>query len=149
MILVPYQPWHYESLLSDTSLYPVLGRESVEMLAMAYSMRGMSFSVKDNGKIVGAGGILELWPGVGEAWSVFSKRLKCKPFFLHRRASRILADMIKMRQYHRIQAVIDESDYYAVSWARRLGFRWESVMKKFGADGKDYAMYVRLKEKVS
>jgi len=142
MELVNYKPWHYEYLMMITSNGRLLGEDIVKMYALAYSFKGQAYTIKDNGRVVGCAGIVELWPGVGEAWTVLSKDLKGNPFFLHRKTYRIMRNLINKFKYHRLQAIVCPGDSIATKWIERLGFKKESIMKRFGADGSDHAMYV-------
>jgi hypothetical protein len=142
MELVPYEPWHFEYLAMPMPQGKNMGLELVKIYAMAYYVRGRAYTIKDKGKIVGCAGVLDLWPGVGEAWTCLTDDARAKPFFLHRRTYKIIRKLIETGTYHRVQAIVCCEDAKPVQWIERLGFVKESVMKKFGADGSDHAMYV-------
>ena len=142
MELVTYEPWHFEYLAMPMPQGRNLGPEVIRMYALAYSIRGEAHTIKDKGKIVGCAGVLSMWPGVAEAWTIFSKEAKENPFFIHRQTYRILRKIINKNQFRRVQAIVCSADPVSTKWIERLGFVKESVMKKFGADGSDHAMYV-------
>lgn len=142
MKLVKYDPWHFEYLAMPMNFGKNMGMEIVKMYAKAYYLRGYSYSIEDKGKIIGCAGVVDMWPGVAEAWTLLSDEAKTKPFFLHRLTLRIMKNIIQTKKYRRVQAIVCWSDPVSVKWIERLGFIKESIMKQFGADGSDHAMYV-------
>ena len=114
MEFVPYQPWHYEYLTIPTLQGQHMGKELVQMYAAAYAIRGDSFTVKEKGQIIACGGVVSLWPGVGEAWTILSDTIKASPFFLHRKTFKVLLGLIRDRKYHRVQSIIWCCDSVAI-----------------------------------
>jgi hypothetical protein len=142
MNLVPYEPWHFEYLAIDTPQGKHMGLDAIKIYALVYSIRGQAYTIKDRGQIVGCAGVLDLWNGVGEAWTCLTDESRAKPFFLHRRTYKIIREIIKSKVYHRVHAIVCCTEEKPVQWIERLGFVKESVMKNYGADGSDHAMYV-------
>jgi hypothetical protein len=142
MELVEYQPWHYEYLVGTTTQGILMGSEIIQMFGAAYYIKGDTFSAKHNNKLIGCAGIIEMWPGVAEAWAALTDDIRMCPFFLHRKTYRIMKELINRNKYHRLQANISLDNATAIKWIERLGFSYESTMKRFGADGSDHAMYV-------
>jgi hypothetical protein len=141
MELIPYEPWHFEYLAVNTPQGRNMGQDFVQIYAMAYYVKGRAYTIRDKGKIVGCAGVIDLWPGVGEAWSCLTDDARAKPFFLHRKTYRIIRDLIKSGTYHRVQSIVCCTEDKPVKWIERLGFVKESIMEKFGSDGSDHALY--------
>ena len=141
MKLVPYEPWMYELCAFEY----LMDAETIKIFSIAYSLRGTSYGIEHDGCIVGCAGIYELWPGVAEAWTLFSQEAKNHPYFIHKMTKRIVHNAAKEKPYHRIHAVVRKNDPIAIRWAERLGFEYESTMKRYGADMGDFDMMV-LKE---
>lgn len=97
----------------------------------------------DGGKLVGMGGIFDLWDGVGEAWTVLSNKCK-KAFFLHRTAKKTIESLIQKRKYHRVQMNVDVDNESAQRWALKLGFAYEGMMHAFTSEKKDHIRYARV-----
>ena len=144
MKIIPYEPWHYEYLSGRTFTTLRIGAEAAKIYAMAYYLRGAAVSIKKGDKIVGCAGVFELWDGVGEAWSMFTDELRKCPFFLHRKAIKVLDDIITSRKYHRVQSIVLSTDPAARKWIERLGFTMECAMEKFGSDQSEHFMYKRI-----
>jgi len=92
--------------------------------------------------IVGCAGVVEYWSGRGEAWALLAK--DCRKEFVHiHRAVKRFFDICPIT---RIEAIVDLSFPQASRWAEMLGFELEApVMRKYSPDGKDYALYARVK----
>jgi RimJ/RimL family protein N-acetyltransferase len=46
-------------------------------------------------------------------------------------------------ELHRLQFVIDESNFLAIRWAKALGFVEEGLMRQYGPDKSNHFMYAR------
>jgi hypothetical protein len=143
--IVPYEPWHYEYLAGKTFTTLKIGSEAIRLFSLAYDLRGVAVTIQDGNQVIGCAGIMELWPGVGEAWSMFTDEIRGHPFYLHSRTKKIMADMISSRNYHRVQATVLSTDPVAIKWIERLGFQKECNMKQFGSDKSDHFLYVRMR----
>lgn len=104
-----------------------------------------TFTWLADGRIAAAGGIVRLWPGVGEAWSVFAQwaeRYK-RLMLIHTR--RFLDEKMAAYQLHRVQATLrtDLPD----SWLIHLGFEKEGMMRMYCADGCDSAIWSRINQR--
>lgn len=135
-----YEPWHYEYLagLVGSPLDPQVVRFFAEM----YRQRGDAYTIRQDGNLIGCAGVLEMWPGVAEAWTLLTDEAKAAPFWLHTRTKSFLLDIIRDRKYHRVQAIIKKDDPAAIRWIECLGFTWEADLKRFNPDQTDACMYV-------
>ena len=125
---------------------PQNGFTRAGMLAMAKRLEasGPGFTAMDNGTPIGAAGICLYWEGVGEAWTLFSLELKRQPILLTRTVKRVLNDVIKAMDLHRVQIAVRADQEVNKCWARALGFSNPLPLPKYGPDGADYVMYSRL-----
>jgi hypothetical protein len=142
MKLVPYEPWHYEYLAAVSPNARYMGMENIRLYSVAFSYQGWAITIMHEGEVVGAAGVVRLWHGVGEAWTLFTELMHKYPLFIHKNALRLIRETIISDMYHRIQSTVCLRDPRAVRWIERLGFQKESIMQRFGADGSDYGMYV-------
>jgi hypothetical protein len=140
--IIAYEPWHYEYVAGTTPTAVTYGWDTIQLFAVAYSLRGQAYSARENGKIIGCAGFFELWPGVAEAWSMLSPEVK-NPFFLHRTALRMKRQFCTDHNIHRMQAFVLEGGETEERWIRRLGFTdKECVLKEFSPDKGDMGLYV-------
>ena len=95
-------------------------------------------------RLVGAGGALRLWQGVGLAW-VAVEILPPRLAFAAVRACRDGLDEIQAcGQFHRLQADIRRDFLPAHRLAVLLGFSYEGPMNGYSADKSDYDRYARV-----
>jgi hypothetical protein len=108
----------------------------------ALSLMGPCFTGIEGERIVGAAGLILLWPGVAQAWAVFSRSFP--GLSAHRAIVKGFAGLIDSCRLHRIQAQVLASFEAGHEWVKRLGFEYEGPKKKYGPDRQDYVEYVRL-----
>jgi hypothetical protein len=95
---------------------------------------GSLFTFLREGHPVACAGIVTLWPGVGEAWTVISEWARRHPIWLVSVLRHGLRDQIAERSFHRVQMHV-EDDPKLLKWGRVLGFHQESTMKKYTSEG--------------
>lgn len=87
-------------------------------------------------------GVVEFWPGRGEAWAYLAR--DAKPYFLaiHNAAKQYLRNA----PFRRIEAVVDYEHREGHRWVEALGFKCEApVLRKYGVTGRDCTLYARVK----
>jgi hypothetical protein len=95
----------------------------------ALSHPGHAFTLMSSGRVIGCSGVMQLFPGVGEATAFLTPELREKfPVSLHKAAVRGLEQIRSNYNYHRIQMHVAPDFKAGCEWARRLGFKWEGVM---------------------
>lgn len=100
------------------------------------------FAVIEGDCALALGGILPRWPGCGMAWTWLSRGW--------RRHARALTEIARIHldtsECHRIEAGVRCDYARGHAWVRRLGFELETPLaRKWGPDGADYAIYVRVR----
>ena len=89
------------------------------------------------------GGVVLLWRGVGEAWSLSAAGLSARALALHRivaaRLDRVQAD----HDLHRIQTSVHIDNGPGRRWVARLGFKEEGIMQGYGPLGDDFVRLAR------
>lgn len=91
--------------------------------------------------------LVEHMPGVAEVCllpSIHVDKNKIGFYSMVKALSETVFDVFSL---HRLQALIDVNwkDHGGDKWATKLGFEFEGVAKHFTADGKDYAVYGKVK----
>ena len=99
------------------------------------------------GKPVVSFGLLNIFPGVAEAWLIPSKDLNnlkvALPF--HKATKAFFNNAFRLFDLQRIQCTVDITNKDALKWIETMLFTREGIMKKFGPDGHDYVLYSRIK----
>ena len=102
---------------------------------------GTAFTAMEDGEVFGIAGITEQWGGTGVAWAWLPKKWK-------RHARKITEEIIRnldASKWPRIELAVRVDFPAGHSWAKMLGFTMETPFaQKYGPDGKDYSIYVRV-----
>lgn len=104
-------------------------------------LTGWAKTVAYNGDILGVGGVVVYWPGVGEAWLFLSKHViehKLKAAFYVRS---MMQTSIEELNLHRLQCTVRADFHKAIKMVERVGFLREGVMKAYTEDKIDTYMY--------
>lgn len=99
----------------------------------------------DSGDVIGSGGIIMLWPGVGEAWLMASQLagfMTVPAFIFMRKTFRSLMDTLGLR---RVQAVVHNTPQ-ACRLAALLGFAYEGTLRNYALDGSTCVMMSIIRE---
>lgn len=147
MQIVPFEPPHLRAVApqcaqADFTAYV----ETLEMAALVQP--GMAFSATDEAAagatVLGCAGVVPLWPGVGQAWAVFSDPLLARPVTLTRATGRALDRIAAAHDMRRIQATVRDGHASGARWLSFLGFELEGLLVNYGPGGVgDYWMYGR------
>lgn len=145
VIIVPLRAEHVLSLRGKVTMH---GQEIDASFAVDLEETN-GFAVLDDEseifgefEVIAVGGIALRWNRVGTAWSLLSRKWRKYA----KTITRIIHHHIEIAPLHRIELAVICENEKAHSWAKTLGFSLETErMRKWGPDGKDYAMYVRVK----
>lgn len=105
---------------------------------------GVCFSMVEDNRVIGCGGLIPKWKGVGEVWIAVSSELKDRPLLLVKETLRCLHMFNTRGGYHRIQMHIRSEDTGLHRWAESLGFTFEGKMRQYGPDRLDHDLYARI-----
>jgi len=138
--IVPFRAAHLGAIQPQPAqafVAPYLGAAA----GRALEGPGLAFTGIAGGTVVGAAGLVPVWPGRAIAWAVLSAMPPALFLATTRAVDRFLAD----QRIGRIEAYV-KSDFAAGHrWARLLGFAREGgPLRRFDPDGHDYDIYARL-----
>ncbi|MBO6782241.1 MAG: hypothetical protein JJ899_03070 [Alphaproteobacteria bacterium] len=141
MQIVNFQADHLHAVEPQTAQADVVNYiDAIDRQMLA--ARGMSFSALADGKIVGCAGVVELWPGVGQAWAVLSREALDEPITLTRAVLRELERIRRERSLHRVQATVADGHGAGARWLAFMGFEVEGLLINYGPGGRgDHWMY--------
>jgi hypothetical protein len=101
---------------------------------------GPAYTVLQNGNPIMCAGLAEMWSGRFAAWAWLSEDAGRSMIQL----TRIVDDYLNTRPYRRIEAYVDNQFSAGHRWAKILRFEYEGLMRGFGTQGQDMAMYSRI-----
>tara|TARA_Y100000310_G_scaffold279229_1_gene298213 strand:+ start:1006 stop:1476 length:471 start_codon:yes stop_codon:yes gene_type:complete len=138
--LIPFCEDHVVEIL-DAALDDEHHRPAPEFGAWvkALVVEDMAFTgLDDAGRVIGAGGVIPIWEGVGDAWFLGSARVTANRIAVARAMRGVFRQIARDHGLRRIQGAM-RSDWPQLGrWARFLGMRHEGSMPRYGADGADY-----------
>lgn len=102
-----------------------------------------SYAIEIGGRLIACAGVVEYWPGRGEAWAILDQNCKKEFLQLHGVVKRFL----KVCPVRRIEAAVDTGFRAGHRWVRALGFEMEAQrLKGYRPDGGDCSLYALIKE---
>jgi len=139
--LIPYRAEHLLAFSNrDTA-----AKEEV-MMAVYKERWGPSYTAVMGDEILGCGGCVILWSGVGMLWMVLSESMARYKIWFHRVVSRALEDVIRSYKLHRVEVVIYADNKRNQKWIESLGFRREGGKAvAYTTDKRDVIRYERVK----
>ena len=124
---------------AQTWMEPYFDRAALTQLE-----NGWATTIMRGGEPVLCGGALELWPGRAMLWSFISGDLTPRDFI---KAHHIAKQHIDLMPFRRLEFYVEVDFGAGHRWARSLGFDLEApCMRGFQIDGRDCALYARVKE---
>jgi hypothetical protein len=107
-------------------------------------LNGYALAATVDGKVVGVGGVIPMWDGVGEGWFILTKDvLDCKVeiiLIIHKVMKRMFEDL----KLWRLQAHTRADFPKAIELLEHLGFVQEGYMRKYLPDKTDAYLYSKV-----
>ena len=139
--LVPFKAEHLSHLLSKQSV-PAFGLNPDELDLNRLETAPHIYSVLSDDVPFLCGGVVEYWPGRGEAWAVFDPQCRNVFLSLHHIAKRF----IEACPVRRIEAAVELDFQQGHRWVLALGFTLETPKARaFLPNAKDCSIYARVK----
>lgn len=141
MIIKPFEPGHLKEI--DVQTEQTLAKEhfdKTEYLAML--ARSESWTGYIDGKVVVCAGIVDVWPGRCQVWSVISATIGAHGML---QLSRAVERALRLKT-GRIEAVVASEFEAGHRWAKMLGFKLETPepMRQWFPEGGDASLYSRI-----
>lgn len=111
--------------------------------ATAKEYGGPAFTGIVDDKVIGCGGIILMWPGVGSAWVAVSKDIEPYKVWMTRTIRGALRDIVRVFHLHRVEAVVlaDSNN----RWIQSIGFKPEHhVARGYTQDKRDVVRFEYL-----
>jgi hypothetical protein len=135
--VVPLEPWHVEVLLAA----PDTPTEQTNNMYADYVCSGEGYTFLVNDEVYACAGVIPLWFGLGEGWSLLSRRCTKLPLALCKAFKNKIKELCE--PYRRVQITVEEDFEKAVNFAKFLGFTCEGRMLYYSPDGKTHLRFAR------
>lgn len=100
-------------------------------------------TIADNTGVIAIVGGTLLWPGNMEIWSVTGDYINNYPLAYVKLVRELIFKLQAILKIRRFQSAGLCGNPKLDKWFKTIGFKRESIMEKYGPDGKDYYMYAR------
>lgn len=142
MIVAPLRLEHVRALRLQQAQEPFachLTQEYVESLIE----HGRAWAVVDDNTVVACAGFVEQWSNRAYAWALIGSEAGRRMVAF----TRIVRRFLDESPWPRIETAVDEQFEAGHRWAVALGFTKEGVMRHYSPDGRDCALYGRVRWK--
>jgi hypothetical protein len=141
-----YQPKDFLDIQLTDQVREGRGEQPVATWAVYHQTHGPALTVVDpEGRIIACVGIHHYWEGTGEIWLVLSALAAKYP-----RVVSFIRDLLSYSRvrlgYRRLQAAIRLDWPEARRFVEHMGFKQEAIMKRYGPNGADHALYALVEE---
>jgi hypothetical protein len=102
-----------------------------------------AYTVYYDNEILCCGGVMMVWEGVAEIWTLESELIHKHPLAFHKFMKKWMGIFFKKHNLVRMQATVDAGYDNYIKWIESLGFVREGLMKKFHA-GRDYYLFAKV-----
>ena len=141
---VPMVPELFDLIpLSDEFRAAHLGHEPTAQAA-ACTAPNRAQAMLDGGRVMGAAGVMEVWPGRGYAWLLPGLWMERRHFVLAVAECRRAMLALETAGMWRIECTVLSGQAARARFVERMGFVLEGTMRCFGPDGADHDLWARL-----
>lgn len=140
MHVIPFEPSHLRALvLQDAQgwMKPMLSADYGEWLKKS----GPCFTLANDGDVFACCGLVNMWENRAQAWALLSD--DAGKYFV--RIFRAMSAFLDLQDTRRIEATVDENFQQGHRLMSMLGFQHEGVMRAYLPDGRNCAMYGRVR----
>jgi len=141
---LPFVPDHFDHLDIDQPEITVLAKgDQLKFMIASQAAMGAAVTAFMYNRPIAVFGVVHIWNGVGEMWSLFDNAAReYRATML--RGGRTFTDIaMRYLHLHRLQITVRCEDMRAVRWARAIGFTIDGMMIAYGPDGSDYYLMSR------
>lgn len=103
-----------------------------------------AYSIFCDNELIACMGLLILWDGVAEVWTVPSSKVEKYKFSYFKAVKLAIEQGVEFYGLHRLQTSCRCKSPVSANWLRKLGFQEEGVMRQYGPTGEDHYMFGKV-----
>ena len=107
-------------------------------------VHGLSFTLLADNTPILSGGIIPLWNGVAEGWSIASKRISTNKIKSSRLIKKRMDILCAANRIWRVQTTVKANFKTGLRFAEFLGYKNEGLMRAYGPDKTDYYRMAKI-----
>lgn len=143
--IVPFTVEACRQLLKDLPTFVIDAEPENYVKAISQFPNTAFCAIRHDGAVLGAGGIMPIWKGVGEGWVLVPPSTNASyGLGLHKTAVSLLSRIVEEYKLHRVQTAVKYDFITGHRWAKRLGFVNEGPLYRYGPDQHTYYRYAKL-----
>lgn len=101
---------------------------------------GWAWTAEREGRIIGCGGLMEIWPSTALAWALFAGGIGPAMVAMTRQARWAL----QQHRWPRVEALVACSFPAGLEWACLIGMHQSAVIRRWGPNGQDHVLFEYL-----
>ena len=142
---LPFVPDHFDHIDFDAKELNTISKAyDIKSMLSQQAELGTAVTAFKYSRPVAVFGIVFIWQGVGELWSIFDNQAREHPATMLRSGYDFTDIAMRYLHLHRLQITVRTDDDRAIRYAKALKFKTECVMQKFGPDKVDYLLMARF-----
>lgn len=106
----------------------------------------VAYTLIVDGCPVASAGVTPLWKGVGEVWAVMTVEAKVHKLYIVRGMRRILFEVIRIRNLHRVQAYVRAKEPTHCKLMEAVGLQPEAFLAQYFPDKADARLFAKVIE---
>lgn len=134
--LLPGDLTALQSVTPEAWIWRTVTPEKFDVIAEQPAFAGLV-----DGLLIGCGGVINIWPGLAEAWLALTPYAKAHVSFLYRQALRFLDWVVPTYHLRRVQTTVQADWFEANRFIKRLGFLFVAQLDKYGPNGEAHNLY--------
>jgi hypothetical protein len=141
---VPMVPNHLHYMRIRDDQLPYAKAIPIDKMLEAQARLGLAVTAMVHNKPVAMFGIVYIWSGVGEMWSIISDDARRYPKQLTIVAKEFSDIAVQSLALRRLQITVRSDEPRSLRWAEFLGFENEGLLRKYSPDGVDTYILARV-----
>lgn len=141
----PMQEEHIKGFKYDGIELGAVSVLDIEDLLRYYKKSGDGYVGIIDGEVIGFAGVRLIWKGVGQTWMLMNQSAKPEIREIMEVIIGTFEEIVKVREYHRIQTFVIDGDRSSKKIAEMYGLTYESTMKSYGPNKEDYHIYAQVR----
>lgn len=110
---------------------------------ISHASHGPSFTAEHDGKILGCGGVVVVWPGMGACWMMLAEDIGTHGIWLSKVTIDFMRKVKRDLKLHRLEACAVHESIRNQKWLELCGFTREDhgIARKYLADQRSIVRY--------
>ena len=143
--MIRLKAFHMEHLDDFEPKFPTeTMRSDLELAIKDYRYELVTLWKEPENKVMAIAGMFIIRDGVGEVFTIPTKLVDKFPFGYFKAIKQMAEAYLDLFGFHRLQMTIKHGWVQGRKWARKLGFKEEGFLEKYGPNGESEHLFARV-----